>query len=259
MNNSDEGALSMMGRRAIVTGGASGLGLGIVERLVEHGAQVLAADIDDSGRGRVEKAGGRFVHADVSQPDDWDVLVGTTREALGGLDLLVLNAGIPVLERDVVAAPYERVARAYAVNVEGVIHGMRAGVPAMADGGDIVVVSSLAGLMPYSDDPYYAMTKHAVIGLARGASPRLAKRGVRVTVFCPGVVDTPLVPEHIRAAVLAAGLELLSPAAAGDHLLEALAHGGSGRIWTSQAHVGLVEYVPAPVEMARPRTAPSTA
>jgi NAD(P)-dependent dehydrogenase (short-subunit alcohol dehydrogenase family) len=96
------------------------------------------------------------------------------------------------------------------------------------------------------------MTKHAVVGFGLSAARSLAARNIRVTVFCPGVVDTPLVPEQVRAAVGGAGLELLSAPDAAGHLLAAVAEGGTGRIWTSQAHLGLVEHRPARVELPRP-------
>ncbi|WP_344605876.1 SDR family oxidoreductase [Sporichthya brevicatena] len=240
-------------RRAVVTGGGSGIGLALTERLVADGASVLAVDVDAGRADSVAAVGGRFVLADVSSPTDWDRVVQIAADDLGGLDLVVLNAGIPVLEPDPLAAPYERIARAYAVNVEGVVHGLRAGVPLLEDGGgDLVVVASLAGLMSYPDDPYYAMTKHAVVGLGLSVARPLAARSVRVTIFCPGVIDTPLVPEAVRTAVLAAGLDLLGPEDTASHLLEALDRGGTGRIWTSQAQLGLVEHQMTKVELPRP-------
>ncbi len=71
-------------------------------------------------------------------------------------------------------------------------------------------------------------------------------------IFCPGVVDTPLVPSEVRAAVTDAGLDLLSPQETADHLLAALESGKTGRIWLSQAQLGLVEYIPARVTLPRP-------
>ncbi len=241
-------------RRALVTGGGSGLGLGIVGHLSDAGARVLATDIDPASAERVAAAGGRFARADVADADDWTHVTAEAERRLDGLDLVVLNAGIPLLEPDPVTAPYDRVRHLWGVNLEGVAHGIRACVPALerAGGGDVVVVSSLAGLMAYPDDPYYAMTKHAVIGLARSSAATLAERGIRISVFCPGVVDTPLVPDHVRRAVLDAGLELLSPAGSAAHLAAALREEGSGRIWISQAHRGLEEHVPAPVRLPRP-------
>lgn len=253
MDDNQTHARTLHTRKAVVTGGASGIGFAIAERLAADGVSTLAVDIDPAGADRLGRRGIDLVVADVAEPSDWQRVMEAADSRLGGLDLLVLNAAVPVLERDVIGVPYERVRRAYVVNVEGVLHGLRAGVPLMEStgGGNVVIVASLAGVMGYPDDPCYAMTKHAVVGLGRSAAPGLLARGVRVTIFCPGVVDTPLVPAHVRAAVADAGLELLSPVEAADHLLAALESGGTGRIWLSQAQLGLVEYVPARVPLPR--------
>lgn len=257
MDDNQADGLPVHPRRAVVTGGGSGIGFAIAERLSADGASALAVDIDPAGAARLRQRGVELVVADVAEPADWQQVTRAADTRLGGLDLLVLNAAVPILEPDVISVAYERVRRAYAVNVEGVIHGLRAGVPLMeaAGGGDVVLVASLAGVMGYPDDPYYAMTKHAVVGLGLSVASSLQRRGVRLTIFCPGVVDTPLVPSEVRSAVLDAGLELLSPADAAEHLLAALARGGTGRIWLSQAQLGLTEYVPARVQLPRPTRA----
>jgi NAD(P)-dependent dehydrogenase (short-subunit alcohol dehydrogenase family) len=237
----------------VVTGGGSGIGLALTQRLALDGSRVLAMDVDGARADAVAAAGGTFEVADVADPTHGERTMQIARAELGGLDLLVLNAGVPVLEPDVVTAPYERVRRAYSVNVEGVIHGLRAGVPLLeASGGDVVIVASLAGLMAYPDDPYYAMTKHAVVGLGLSVARSLAAKDIRVTIFCPGVVDTPIVPDHVRTAVGHAGLDLLSAHDAAGHLLAALEEGGTGRVWISQAHLGLVEHQPTRIELPKP-------
>jgi NAD(P)-dependent dehydrogenase (short-subunit alcohol dehydrogenase family) len=250
------GHSTSLDRGAVVTGGGSGIGRAAVELLGKHGAEVLSVDLDPAGAEPAQAAGAHFRRADVSSPEDWAGIVEAAEDTLGGAGLLFLNAGVPVLEPDLLTADLDRVARAYAVNVGGVLHGLRAGVPLLerGGGGDVVVTASLAGVMPYWADPCYAMTKHAVIGLVRSVAPKLAKRGVRVNVLCPGPTDTPIMPGHIRAAVGAAGLEPLAPVDVAGHLLEVLEAGGAGRIWLSQPQLGLVEYVPAPVPMPVPRT-----
>lgn len=240
---------SVAGRRAVVTGGASGIGRATVERLVSDGAAVLSVDVDPAG---ADVTGAEFVCADVSTAESW-AGIGM---AAGSADLLVLNAGMGVFEPDVVTADLDRVDRAWGVNVGGVVHGLRTGVPLLEGrgGGDVIVVASLSGVMPYWADPLYAMTKHAVVGLVRSVAPGLAKRGIRCNVVCPGVIDTPIVPDHIRAAMDAAGIDPLPPAEVAEHLLQVLDAGGSGRIWLSQPQLGLLEYEPAPVPMPARQT-----
>jgi NAD(P)-dependent dehydrogenase (short-subunit alcohol dehydrogenase family) len=241
-------------RRTIVTGTASGIGRATVELLRREGDEVVAVDIDPLGATVADACGARFVRADVSDPDEWARITTVADDELGGLDLLFLNAGVPTLEPDVLTADLDRLTRAFGVNVGGVLHGLRAGVPLLerCGGGDVLITASLAGLMPYWSDPLYALTKHAAVGLARSVARPLKKRGVRVNLLCPGVIDTPITPDHIRAAMASAGLEPLSPEAVAGYVLDILELRDFDRIWLAQPQLGLVEYVPAPVPMPAP-------
>ena len=251
-------------RRTIVTGSASGIGRATVELLRRNGGEVVAVDIDPRGKGVADACGALFISGDVSDPGDWSRIITATDDAMGGLDLLFLNAGVPALEPDALTADLDRLTRAYGVNVGGVLHGLRAGVPLLERsdvdgavngvGADVLITASLAGIMPYWSDPLYSLTKHAVVGLARSVARPLLKRGVRVNLLCPGVIDTPITPDHIRAAMASAGLQPLSPEAVAGYVLDILDRGGSDRIWLAQPQLGLVEYVPAPVPMPTPRT-----
>jgi len=245
-------------RRAIVTGAASGIGRATTDLLRRRGDAVVAVDVDPRGEAPAAACGARFVRADVSGPEEWTRVVAAAEETLGGLDLLFLNAGVPVLEPDVLTADLDRLARAYAVNVGGVLHGLRAGVPLLErdGGGDLLITASLAGVMGYWSDPLYALTKHAVVGLARSIARPMLKRGVRVNVLCPGVIDTPIIPDHIRAAMAAAGLDPLPPDSVAGFVIDILERGGSDRIWLAQTQLGLVEYVPAAVPMPAPVPVP---
>lgn len=236
-------------RRALITGGGSGIGLGLVAHLASAGSAALAVDLDGGKAAAVEAAGGQLLVADVAAAGNWPAITAAAGDRLGGLDLVVLNAGMPLHEADAVTAPADLVERALAVNVGGVVHGLRATAPLIeaSGGGDIVVVSSLAGIRRYSEDPYYAMTKHAVVGLATSAARSLAARGIRITVICPSLVDTPLVPGPLREQTIAAGRSLVPVADAARFIMAAVGAGGTGRIWTLQARAGLTEYRPARV------------
>ena len=85
--------------------------------------------------------------------------------------------------------------RAVGANVDGVVFGIRALVPALSDrgGGAIVATASLAGLIGFSPDPIYCLTKHAVVGLVRSLVPQLAERRITINAVCPSIVDTPMV------------------------------------------------------------------
>jgi NAD(P)-dependent dehydrogenase (short-subunit alcohol dehydrogenase family) len=136
--------------------------------------------------------------------------VDGTRERHGRLDLMVNNAGIGVggEARELLLAHWDRVID---VNVRGVVHGVHAAYPVMIQqgSGHIVNTASLAGLVPAPLLTPYAMTKHAVVGLSLSLRAEAAAYGIRVTVVCPGVVDTPMIdtegPEDLPRPTLLRG------------------------------------------------------
>lgn len=188
------------GRVAIVTGAASGIGRALSAALVRRGATVVLADVDDAGvktaadalaAGPPGRASG--VALDVTDRDAVAELVERTARDHGHLDLLCNNAGVGI------AGPVEELTpahweRALDVNLRGVIHGVTAAYPLMVrqGRGHIVNTASLAGLVPSPMLTPYGATKHAVVGLSTSLRMEGAAKGVRVSVVCPGVIDTPL-------------------------------------------------------------------
>jgi NAD(P)-dependent dehydrogenase (short-subunit alcohol dehydrogenase family) len=187
------------GRRALVTGAASGIGRACAERLAAEGAVLALADRDAAGLAATAGRLGRAGHGD---PAVHEVDLGTAagcREAadaavrtLGGLDVLVHAAGIGHAARleDVREADWSRV---IAVNLSSVFFLTQAALPALLDGGGAVVhVASSAGLVGQAYTAPYAAAKAGVVSLVRSMGLELARRGVRVNCVCPGGVDTPL-------------------------------------------------------------------
>ena len=201
-------------RVAVVTGAASGIGAATARRLAADGAAVMVCDVTDAaGEAVAAELEATFVHLDVSDVAGWDELVG--RLAGRRVEWALLNAGI-LTAADPVAfleVPLGRLARVRAVNLDGVLLGVRALAPLMArtGGGSIVATASIAGLGPYADDPMYAATKHAVVGFVRSVAPQLAATGVRLHAICPGGVDTGLLDPDRKARMVAAGRPLLGP------------------------------------------------
>ena len=189
------------GKVAIVTGAASGIGKALATRLVDWGATVVVADIagDEAevvAEHLARRAGdARAIAAtlDVTDAAAVDELVGRTAADHDGLDLLFNNAGIGVggEVRELSAAHWRRVID---VNLWSVINGVNAAYPLMiARGrGHIVNTASLSGLLPSPMLVPYSTTKHAVVGLSVGLRMEAAAHGVKVTVVCPGVIETPL-------------------------------------------------------------------
>jgi len=188
------------GKVAIVTGAASGIGKALAGALVRRGASVVLADVDESGlklAADALEAGppGRVSASvlDVTDAEAFAALVERVAADHGRLDLLFNNAGIgmagPVQELTV--SHWDRVID---VNLRGVVHGVAAAYPLMVrqGGGHIVNTASLAGLIPGPLLTPYATTKHAVVGLSTSLRGEAVGHGVRVSVVCPGVIDTPL-------------------------------------------------------------------
>lgn len=227
----------LQGKVAVVTGGASGIGKATAERLAAEGATVVVADLDRSGAERVAgDIGGTAVTADVGRANDWSHVVAAA-ESLGGLDIAFLNAGVTCGEADIAAVTDDAYRRIMGANVDGVVLGTRAVVPAMAarGGGHIVATASMAGLISFPPDPIYTMTKHAVVGFVRSLAPHLLGRGIHLNAVCPGIVDTPMLPDEVRPMLTAAGLALIDPAEIADAVVGCIAGGASGQCLVCQA------------------------
>jgi NAD(P)-dependent dehydrogenase (short-subunit alcohol dehydrogenase family) len=194
---------------ALVTGGASGIGRAIVERLTQEGTAVAALDILDG--------------FDVSDPAAW--------EAVGPVELACLNAGVVTGERDVARVTDNQYRRILGVNVDGVLFGVRRLAQVMEEGSAIVVTASLAGLTTAENDPVYAGTKHFVVGFVRSVARQLSERGIRINAVCPAMVDTPMLGAS-RERALAKGIELLQPEQIAEAVLNAARDGSTGQAWT---------------------------
>jgi NAD(P)-dependent dehydrogenase (short-subunit alcohol dehydrogenase family) len=180
------------GETALVTGGASGIGLALGAELAASGAQVVLADIDGDAaeRAAADLPGSvRGCALDVRDADAFRALVGE----IGEIDLLCNNAGIAMggPTHELTADHWDR---AIDVNIRGVVNGVLAAYPAMVERGrgHILNTASGAGLVAPPFVAAYAMSKHAVVGLSLGLRSEAALHGVRVSVLCPGSVETPI-------------------------------------------------------------------
>ena len=198
--------MSFAGRTALITGAGSGIGRALALALGRKGARVVATDIDavaaERVAGEVAKAGGtaRSARLDVTDAAAVAAAVDETIAREGPLDLLFNNAGIAILGelRDMSAAQWRRIVD---VNVLGVAHGVAAAYPRMVarGSGHIVNTASLSGLVPSPGLGAYSATKHAVVGLSRALRAEAAGHGVRVSVLCPGFVDTAILhSEYVK-------------------------------------------------------------
>jgi NAD(P)-dependent dehydrogenase (short-subunit alcohol dehydrogenase family) len=166
--------------------------------------------------------------------DGFDVGDSEAWESVEPVELACLNAGVSTGVSDLTAVSDDAYRRIVGANLDGVVFGVRHLARVMAPGSAIVVTASLAGLVPMERDPLYTLTKHGVIGFVRSVAPQLASKGVRIGAVAPGFADTPILDREQRAAMVAAGFPLLSPAEVAKAVLRAASEEDSGAVWVLQ-------------------------
>ncbi len=191
--------MDLRGRRALVTGGGRGIGRATALALAGAGVDVAVAartagEVEAVAR-EVRGLGvrGTALTADVGRAEEVRALFEAAREALGGIEILVANAGIAT-SAPLVKTTDEMWSQVLAVNLSGPFYCLREALPEMAGRGwgRAVVVASIAGksAMPYI--AAYTASKHGVMGLTKVAALEMAGKGVTVNAVCPGYVDTPM-------------------------------------------------------------------
>ena len=191
----------LLGKKCVITGGASGIGRATAEAFVKEGAKVVVADINRDVGAAVARSLGcavRFVHFDSLVPESIEALIARAADWLDGLDVLVQNAGVqfsgPVSEFDL-----ENWDTTFAINVRAYFLGAKYAVPRMrGTGGSIVNMSSVAGKKGAPGMSCYASSKGAVIAMTAALGRELAPDNIRVNAVCPGWVDTAFNAASIR-------------------------------------------------------------
>jgi NAD(P)-dependent dehydrogenase (short-subunit alcohol dehydrogenase family) len=197
--------MRLKNKRALVTGGASGIGYAIVLRFLEEGAAVAFSDINADGARRAEselrKSGNAKAYAgDVTNSADCRRVVDEAVRFLGGLDILVNNAGIDI-KGTVTDISDEDWDRQLDVNIGGVYRMSKYAVPEIikAGGGAVVNIGSIAAFIGYTGLSAYCTSKGGVVQLTRCMAGDYAKHNIRVNSVNPGVVDTPLLEHACKA------------------------------------------------------------
>lgn len=191
-----------MGRLAVVTGAASGIGQAVTRRLLSEGARVLAVDINEAGLEPVVQGGATPLIADLSQPEDRARVVAAGQ----GAHYLVNAAGILFI-RPIFEVEYEEWKKIWAVNVDSMFFLCQGIGQSMPSGGAIVnLSSSSAKLASTVEVAPYSMTKTAALGVTRSFAYALAKQNVRVNAICPGIVDTPMQEKVLAQVAPARGM-----------------------------------------------------
>jgi 3alpha(or 20beta)-hydroxysteroid dehydrogenase len=227
----------LAGRRVLITGGARGLGAGMATAMASAGASVMLADVlkDVGEQTAAEIPGARFVELDVTDDAQWEAAVAHTVTALGGLDVVVNNAGIEITSLLVDTEP-DDVRRMLEINVLGTMLGLKHAFRAMrpggaaGNGGSVINISSVAATIAFPAIAGYSATKSGVDRLTRVAAMESGKLGYGVRVNClyPGLVPTDM---GMKLAVETAGLGLFAdPQAAVAAVVELTPSGRLGEV-----------------------------
>jgi NAD(P)-dependent dehydrogenase (short-subunit alcohol dehydrogenase family) len=183
------------GKRAIVTGGASGIGKAIVQMFVNEGARVIVADIDlKSAAALCDELSERVkpFELNVTSGDNFQSLINFCEKELNGLDVIVNNAGIGLASKlpDTPESEWQRIID---VNLKGAFLGMKYTIPLMkkSGGGSIINISSIAALVGLVDRAVYSASKGGIIAMSRAAAIDHINDNIRINCIAPGTVDTP--------------------------------------------------------------------
>jgi 3alpha(or 20beta)-hydroxysteroid dehydrogenase len=200
------------GKVALITGGARNMGLSHGRLLAEHGARVILADVTDeigereTSKLRTEGLDIRYVHLDVTRPEDWQAAVSLAETSYGKLDVLVNNAAI-LGKSALLDCSLEEWRAVIEVNQTGVFLGIKSAAPLMRrGGGSIINISSVVGTLGTEFNFAYSVSKQAVLMLTKAAAVSLAPE-IRVNTIVPGGIDTDMLralPEATRKERLAA-------------------------------------------------------
>ncbi|MGE0741746.1 MAG: SDR family NAD(P)-dependent oxidoreductase [Hyphomonadaceae bacterium] len=223
------------GMAVLITGGASGIGLGLAQACVEAGLRVAIADVDEAAlaRARQSLSGDATMLAfDVADAAAWPAALQRAEAEIGAIALLCLNAGIGGVAGPLESVPLHSFRRAMDVNVFGALNGLAAWLPGAKAAGDerhVVITASMSALRPTAYAGAYNASKFAALGVAETLRAELAESAVGVSVLCPGVTRTDFMRNSVKrgdapahsgvAAVLDKGMD---PIAVGRRTLDAV-------------------------------------
>lgn len=192
------------GKTALITGGASGLGRATADRMLRSNANVVIADYNAEGQRVADELDGeysmrcKFIRTDVTKEADIQAAVEFTVEHFGSLDILVASAGIGGTNNAIADETLENWERVNAVDYTGVMLSNKYAIIRFlkqGNGGAICNLASMFGLVAVPNNVAYSAAKGGVVNLTRSAGTAYACYGIRVNCVCPGVINTPLVPE----------------------------------------------------------------
>ena len=194
------GASRLNGRRALITGGDSGIGRAVAIAYAREGADVAISylpseevDARDTAK-YIEQAGRRaiLIPGDIADENFCTKLISHAHKELGGLDIIVMNAGYQQYSKDLQKLTTEQLIRTFSINVFSMFWMARAALPLLKPGASIITTSSIQAYRPGAELIDYATTKAAIVAFTRALAKQVARRGIRVNSVAPGPIWTAL-------------------------------------------------------------------
>ena len=224
----------LKGKTAIITGGASGIGLGIARAFAREGMNLMLADVIpdrlDTARRELESLGARVatVLTDVSNPASVAAAANAVQQTFGRLHVAVNNAGVPMHGKPIEQVTAEEWQRVIGVNITGVINAIHCFVPMIrshGEGGHVVNTASISGffIRKGRNQGAYSMSKYAVVALSEALEQETEDANIGVSVLCPGPVRTNLLASISTAPAAPAGMgDRLEPDVLGQRVVQAI-------------------------------------
>ncbi|KAH7570785.1 hypothetical protein ACOSP7_019211 [Xanthoceras sorbifolium] len=192
----------LMGKVAVITGGARGIGAATAQVFAQNGASVVIADIlDELGMSLADSVGGRYIHCDVTKEADVEAAVQLALAWKGRLDIIFNNAGIGGPQGSITRLDMDQVKHVVSVNVNGNLHGIKHAARAMmkgGKGGSIICTSSSAAIIGGLGGHAYTLSKEAILGLMKSTACELGMHGIRVNCISPHGVPSEMLVNAYR-------------------------------------------------------------
>jgi NAD(P)-dependent dehydrogenase (short-subunit alcohol dehydrogenase family) len=217
--------MDLNNRVCVITGAASGIGAATARRFAADGARVAVVDVNGEGASSVaQDIGGIAVTCDLGDPDAIDAMIATVNDQLGPVEVLFNNAGI-ASGKGPLDSPIEEWQKQWDVNLMSHVHAIRGVLPGMLERGEgyILHTASMAGILSSHGNLPYAVSKHAVVGLAEWLAFTYAHKGIRVSLLAPLIVRTPMLGDAAQGAWASqAGGPLKEPEDAANYVVDAI-------------------------------------
>jgi len=216
--------MDLNNRVAVITGAASGIGAATARAFAKQGAKVVVVDVNASGARAVAKeVGGLAIACNVANEADINALVAQTQQELGPIDVFFNNAGVAT-GGDPLTTPIHVWNDQWQINLMSHVYAIRAVLPGMLERGEgyLLHTASMAGILTSQGNLTYAVTKHAVVGLAEWLAITYHDQGIRVSLLAPLGVRTPMLGDTNSAFARNAAGPIKEPAEVADMVVDAI-------------------------------------